>query len=80
MSSTSLEVMPRCSQRAGRPASSSTWVKKAMTSWRVVFSMVSMRAGSILAPTGRTASAVPAGTMPARSIASQAASSTSSQA
>ena len=31
-SSTSDEVMPRCSQRAGSPASSSTWVRNAMTS------------------------------------------------
>ena len=35
VSSTSDDVIPRCSQRAGSPASSSTWVRNAMTSWRV---------------------------------------------
>jgi hypothetical protein len=78
LSSTSLEVIPRCSHRAGAPASSSTWVKNAITSWRVVASIASIRAGSSLPANGRTCAAVPAGTTPARSIASHAASSTSS--
>ena len=48
VSSTSDEVMPRCSQRASSPASSSTWVRKAITSWRVRSSISRMRAGSSL--------------------------------
>jgi hypothetical protein len=78
VSSTSLEVMPRWSQRAGGPASSSTCVRNAITSCLVVTSISSMRFASSRSITGRTASAVPAGTIPARSIASHAASSTSS--
>jgi hypothetical protein len=61
VSSTSLEVMPRWSQRAGGPASSSTWVRNAITSCLVVprsRRCGSRRGGSI---TGRTASAVPGG-------------------
>jgi len=46
---------------------------------RGVEHVASMRAASSRSATGRTASAVPAGTTPARSMASQAASSTSSQ-
>ena len=57
VSSTSDDVMPRCSQRAGSPASSSTWVRNAMTSWRVVASISRMRAGSSLpAAAARTVS------------------------
>ena len=48
VSSTSDDVMPRCSQRAGSPASSSTWVRNAITSWRVRSSISRMRAGSSL--------------------------------
>ena len=72
--------MPRCSQRAGSPASSSTWVRKAITSWRVRSSCSRMRAAlSLPAALARTASAVPRGTLPAASISSQAASSMRSQ-
>ena len=49
-----------------------------MTSWRVVRSISSMRPASRRSATGRTAAAVPSGTSPAASMASQAASSTSS--
>ena len=51
-----------------------------MTSWRVRSSCSRMRAGSSLpAAFARTAAVVPAGTVPAFSIAAQAASSTRSQ-
>jgi len=59
-------------------ASSSTCVKKAMTSCLTVRSMPSMRAGSSAMFFSRIAAAVPLGTTSASSIASQAASSTSS--
>ena len=77
-SSTSEEVIPRCSQRADSPASSSTWVRKAMTSCRVRSSISRMRLRVELAGGlgSRTRAAVPAGTRPAASMASQAASST----
>jgi len=51
-----------------------------MTSCLVVRSISSMRAGSSSTSRARIDCAVPAGTTAARSIASQAASSTSSQA
>jgi hypothetical protein len=79
VSSTSLDVMPRCSQRAGSPASSSTCVRNAITSCFVVRSMVSMRAGSSCKSRARSWAAVPEGTSPRASMAAHAASSTSSQ-
>lgn len=78
-SSTSDDVIPRCSHRAGSPASSSTCVRNAIMSCRVVCSIVEIRSGSSLpAAAARTRWAVPLGTVPATSIASHAASSTSS--
>ena len=79
VSSTSDDVIPRCSQRAGSPASSSTCVRNAITSWRVCSSILRIRSGTSL-PLARdsTRSAVPAGTRSAASIARHAASSIAS--
>jgi hypothetical protein len=79
LSRTSDDVIPRWSQRAGSPASCSTWVRNAITSWRVVASISRIFAGSSLpAARSRTVLAVPAGTVPRASIASHTASSISS--
>jgi hypothetical protein len=79
VSSTSLDVIPRWSHRAGSPASSSTWVRNAMTSCFVVRSISSMRVRVELQFLARIEAAVPRDD-PRASIASQAASSTSSHA
>ena len=81
VSTTSYEVRPRWTKRASSPARSSSSVRKAMTSWRVVFSISSMRAASpaVSLPTRvRMRAAVPFGTRSSSSIASQARSSISS--
>ncbi len=84
VSSTSEEVIPLCRWRAGGPPFSSTKVRKAMTSCLTVFSISSMRdtsAGPNSNPAKAFSSAAwsSAGTSPSRAMASQAASSTSSQ-
>ncbi len=78
VSTTSDEVMPKCSQRADGPTFSATAVVKAMTSCWVTFSISSIRAMSN-APRSRMSRAASGGTMPAAAIASAAAVSTSSQ-
>src|SRR3954471_14406642 len=75
---TSDEVMPKCSQRADGPTCSATAVVKAMTSCWVTCSISSMRAMSN-PPLSRMSRAASVGTLPARAIATRAATSTCSQ-
>src|SRR6188768_2438128 len=75
---TSDEVRPKCSQRADGPTCSATDVVNAITSCWVTCSIASMREIS-KAPLSRMSRAASAGTIPARAIASTAATSTCSQ-
>src|SRR5687768_15872546 len=75
---TSEDVRPKCSQRADGPTCSATAVVKAITSCWVIASISSMR-GMSKSARARISRAASAGTIPARAIASTAASSTCSQ-
>ena len=82
VSSTSEEVIPKCSHRAAGPMRSSMKVRKAMTSCRVVRSISSMRAASPSSKSPARArhwASASAGAMPAFTMPSSAASSTSRQ-
>ena len=82
VSSTSEEVIPKCKCRAAGPMRSSKKVRNAITSWRVVFSISSMRAASaaLNVPAFAAHSSIASrGTRPACAMARPAASSTWSQ-
>ncbi len=82
VSSTSEDVIPRCSQRALGPTRSSMKVRKAITSCLVVRSISSMRAASsrVKSPAlARQSSSASRGASPASTMPSSAASSTSRQ-
>ena len=70
--------MPRWTNRASGPTCSARLVRKAMTSCFVSASIASIRAMSN-PPRSRTARAVPGGTAPISSMASQACASISNQ-
>jgi hypothetical protein len=81
VSSTSELVRPKCRCRAAGPIRSSRKVRKAITSWRVTFSISSIRAASsgVKIPAFRTQSSTASrGTRPASAMARAAASSTAS--
>ena len=78
MSSVSLEVIPKWSQRAGSPTVSATCVRNAITSWRTSRSISATRAASMRAR-ARSAAAASAGITPRSASSSETASSTSSQ-
>src|SRR5579885_1427966 len=78
VSTMSEEVSPVCRWRASGPTDSASDSRKAITSCLTTFSIAAIRSGSILARR-RTRAVTPRGTLPARSSASQASSSTSSQ-
>ncbi len=81
VSSTSELVIPKCRCRAAGPMRSSRKVRKAITSWRVTFSISSMRSAScaVKVPALRAHSSTASrGTRPASAIARAAASSTAS--
>ena len=79
VSTTSLEVSPKCSQRDSGPTFSATAVVKAMTSCFTSASICWMRSRS-KPPRSRIALAASAGTMPSSASTSLATVSTSSQA
>ena len=73
--------MPWCRKRASGPTTSATWVRKAITSWRVVRSISSMRAASQTAsrPRAQIASAADCGMVPSCAMAEAACASISNQ-
>jgi hypothetical protein len=82
VSSTSLDVMPQCSQRASGPMRSSMNVRKAITSCLVVFSISSIFVTSAAEKSPAFAwhfSKASFGAMPSATMPSSAASSTSLQ-
>ena len=79
MSTTSDDVSPRWMNRESAPTASSSWARKATTSWRVVASSSSIRRASIRAAR-RIRSTASLGIRPRRAYTSQTASSTWSQA
>ena len=81
VSSTSEEVMPWCRKRASGPTTSATCVRKAITSWRVVRSISSMRSGfhTACSPRAQMASAAAWGMVPSSAMAVAACASISNQ-
>ena len=77
VSTTSLLVSPKWSQRPSGPTDSATWLTNAITSWSVVSSSSAIRFTSTR-PRDRTAATAECGTTSRAASASRTASSTSS--